>query len=135
QPRRNEIAGPVCLVALQRKTVYLAEKFRVHGGNRAQGFQVASPRRLQMDQPARLPRRNRVDAELIRPRMQAELIRSKLPRNRRVNGEICLERGQVAYVIDALLEPPDVTWREADPLHAQPLQFIHHVNVLGVAGW
>ena len=41
----------------------------------------------------------------------------------------------VADVVDALLEAADEARREALPRHAQPPQFLHDEDVLGVRGW
>src|SRR5829696_8135313 len=87
-----------------------------------------------MDQPSCLPRRRRVDAELVRPGVQAQLVGTEVPGDGSVDAEVALEFPDISYVVDPLLEAPDVARREAHPFDAQSSQFTRYIDVLRVGG-
>ena len=66
QFRRHVIRGSVLLVAGPSQLQDLAEKARIHAGNGPQGLQITGPRRLQVNQPTRVPDKEGIDAELVR---------------------------------------------------------------------
>ena len=105
-------------------------------GRGAQRFEVAGAGRLQMDEPARQLGGNAVDAELVRPGVQAELVRPERPGDGRMAGKVASKASpsSVADVVDALLEAADVTRGQADPAHAQAAQLARDEEVLGVGG-
>ena len=83
-----------------------------------------------MHQFPRLPRIDRIHAELVRTRVDAKLVRSHHPRDGRVLGQIGIEGIQVPDIVYALLKAADVAWRQAYPLHPKPPQLTGHKIVL-----
>ena len=91
---RDVIARLVRVVALAREGVDLAEERGVERGHGAQRLEVARARGLEVDEPLREARGDRVDAELVRARVQAQLVRPEVPRDRGVGGDVLLELGR-----------------------------------------
>src|SRR5690242_3545154 len=87
-----------------------------------------------MHQSPGLSRRDLVDAEFIRPRMQAQLIRSQGARNSSMGGEVCCECGQITNIVYTLLEAPNVARRQTHPSDTQSAQLVCQIHVFGVGG-
>ena len=88
-------------------------------GDGPQRLEVARAGRLQVHQAAGVGRGDLVDAELVGPRVQAQLVGPQHARDGRVHADVGLEGREVADVVDALLEPPDEARRQADPADAE----------------
>src|SRR5215831_11005528 len=69
-----------------------------------------------MKTTVRRSRQNRIERELVRTRVQAQLIRSQLMRKRRMIDKRPLERRNVAFVIDSLLKVAQKLRCNADQL-------------------
>src|ERR1700676_2041524 len=119
---RDMIAGAICFIPLKREGIDVTQYIGLHLSHRPQRFEVAGARCLEMHESPGFPCRDLVDAEFIRPRVQAQLIRPQGARNSCMDGKVCCEYGEITDVVHTLLEAPNVTRRETHQLNAQPAQ-------------
>ena len=73
-PGRHMVAGAVHRVALDRQGHDLAKQIGIGHGCGAKRFEVARAGRFEVHQAAGVPGCNRIDAELVRSGMQAQLV-------------------------------------------------------------
>src|SRR4051812_35572821 len=111
--RRDVIRRAVALVVRSAKLDDPAKQFWLAPRGDAHCFQVTRAGRLHVEQAARLARERGIDRELVRSRVQAELVRPERAGELRVIGQRALELGDISLVIDALLEVADESRREA----------------------
>jgi len=71
-----------------------------------------------------------VDAELVRTRMDAELIGSQHTGDGSMFGELGLKFGEVSDIVHALFKAADIARGQTHALYAQALQFGSNVKVL-----
>src|SRR5579875_163386 len=127
------IAGAVGLVVSACKAVDGPQERRIECGDGAQGLQIAGTRRFQVYHATCLARGWLIHTELIRTRMQAELVWPQCARNRRMYRYILFKSSHVANVVNALLELPDVARGQTDTTYIQAAQFTGDIDVLCVA--
>src|SRR5215212_1519557 len=136
QTCRDVVARPVLLVAFAGEIVDLTEQVWVEDGNGAQCLQVARARRLEVGESPGLTDERWVDGELVRTRVQAQLVRP-VRRDGAGDGgvdlDVLLEARYVAHVVYALLEASDVARGQAHPPDPKTPQLRGDVDVLGVS--
>src|SRR4051794_38000695 len=99
------VARPVLLVAPAGECIDFPKKTGIERGDRAQGLQVASARRLEVGESPGPTCEGRVDGELVRTGVQAQLVRP-VGRDGAGDGgvglDVLCEAHDVAHVIYAL---------------------------------
>src|SRR5687768_2864856 len=90
---------------------HFAEAAGIERSHQAQSLQVAGAGRFNMNPTIGKPRDDRIDAELVRASMDAELVVVEVLHDRDVPGQLRLELADVAHVVDTFLELAHETWR------------------------
>ena len=128
------VGGLVDVVAVARELDDASEQARLVPHDHAQGFEVAGAGGLDVEQPPRRPRQGRVHRQLVRPGVQAQLVRPELPGDGGMVGQGPRQLGVIALVVDTLLKVAEEPRREADELGAGGLELLGDDVMLGGRG-
>src|SRR5664280_3584688 len=87
-----------------------------------------------MEPVARTAGDGAVDGELVRARVDAELVVAQAAGDRGMYFNVGLEFGPIAQIVDALLQLADEAWGEAHPADSEPAQLRRKVDVVDGRG-
>src|ERR1041384_1575199 len=130
------VAVPVGLETAAAKLDNFGEQLRSRPRADAQGFKIACPGRLHMEQLAAHASKDGVRGELVRAAMDTDLVRATMLRDGHVLAQRGLELLQIALVIDALFKIADKPRRDADNVgDFVPSEFQRDKQMLERTGW